>query len=113
VYGAGHIAAEIDARLIAVASHSGATALALSKQRNYVPTVGVSDSPQTLRQMCLYWGVIPLGGIPVSSNEQTLDAVSTWGLADGAIESGDHILLIAGTGLGRGSHDQVVVHRVP
>lgn len=113
VYGAGHIAAEIDARLIAVASHSGATALALSKQRNYVPTVGVSDSPQTLRQMCLYWGVIPLGGIPTSTNEQTLDAVSAWGLTDGVIESGDHILLVAGTGLGRGSHDQVVVHRVP
>lgn len=113
VYGAGHIAVEINARLIAVASHSGATALALSKQRNYVPTVGVSDSPLTLRQMCLYWGVIPLEDIPTTSNEQMLDAVSAWGLADGAIESGDHILLIAGTGLGRGSHDQVVVHRVP
>jgi pyruvate kinase len=113
VYGAGHIAAEIDARLIAVASHSGATALALSKQRTYVSIVGVSDSPQTLRQMCLYWGVIPLAGIPIGSNEQVLDAVSAWGLADGAVESGDHILLVAGTGLGRGLHDQVVVHRVP
>ena len=48
VYGAGHIAAELDARLIVVASHTGATALALSKQRNYVPTVGISDSPETL-----------------------------------------------------------------
>jgi hypothetical protein len=52
-------------------------------------------------------------GIPISSNEKTLDAVCAWGLADGAIESGDHMLLMAGTGLGRGSHDQVVVHRVP
>lgn len=56
VYGAGHIAAEIKARMIVVASHSGATALALSKQRNYVPTIGLSDSEATLRQMCLYWG---------------------------------------------------------
>ena len=81
VYGAGHIAAQIDARLIVVASHSGATALALSKQRNFVRTVGISDSPQTLRQMCLLWGVIPLLGIPTSSNQEMLDAVTAWGFA--------------------------------
>jgi pyruvate kinase len=113
VYGAGHIAAEIDARLMVVASHSGASALALSKQRTYVQTVGISDSPQTLRQMCLYWGVIPLVGIPTGSNQQMLDAVTAWGLQDGSLESGDHVVLVAGVGLHGGSHDLVVVHRVP
>ncbi|MBI3839718.1 MAG: pyruvate kinase [Planctomycetia bacterium] len=113
VYGAGHIAAEIDARLMVVASHSGATALALSKQRTYVQTVGISDSPQTLRQMCLYWGVIPLGDMPTLSSQQMLDAVTNWGLRDGSLESGDHVVLVAGIGLNGGSHNQVVVHRVP
>ncbi len=42
VYGAGHMAAELDAKLIVVASHSGLTALALSKQRNYVPHASAS-----------------------------------------------------------------------
>jgi pyruvate kinase len=112
-YGAGHIAAEIDARLMVVASHSGASALALSKQRTYVQTVGISDSPKALRQMCLYWGVIPLAGIPTGSNQQMLDAVTAWGLQDGALESGDHVVLVAGTGLHGGSHNLVMVHRVP
>ena len=112
VYGAGHIAAEIDARLIVVASHSGATALALSKQRNYVPTIGVSDSKQTLRQMCLYWGVIPLEDVPTGSSQQMLDAVTAWGRRDGTLDVGDHIVLVAGIGLHGGSHNQVVVHRV-
>ncbi len=113
VYGAGHIACEIDARLIVVASHSGATALALSKQRGYVPTVGISDSPHALRQMCLYWGVIPLANITTGSSREILDAVTAWGVVDGTLRSGDHIVLIAGTGLYAGSHNQIMVHCVP
>jgi pyruvate kinase len=113
VYGAGHIAAQINARLIVVASHSGATALALSKQRTYVRTVGVSDLPSTLRQMCLDWGLIPLSDIPTSSNEEMLAAVTAWGLQDGSLAPGDHIVLVAGTGLGAGSHNEVVVSRIP
>ena len=113
VYGAGHIASQIDARLIVVASHSGATALALSKQRTYVRTVGVSDLPSTLRQMCLDWGVIPLSDIPTSSNEELLAAVTAWGLQDGSLAPGDHIVLVAGTGLGAGSHNEVVVYQIP
>lgn len=113
VYGAGHIAAEIDAALVVVASHSGATALALSKQRCYVQTVGISDSAKTLRQMCLYWGVIPLADMPTESSPQMLDAVTAWGLADGVLHAGDHVVLVAGIGLPGRSHNQVMVHRVP
>jgi pyruvate kinase len=113
VYGAGHIAAEIDARLVVVASHSGATAVALSKQRCYVPIIGVSDSPKTLRQMCLYWGVIPLADVSTDSSQQMLDAVTAWGLRDGSLHAGDHIVLVAGIGVHGRAHNQVMVHRVP
>jgi pyruvate kinase len=113
VYGAGHIAAEVDARLVVVATHSGATALALSKQRCYVPTVGLSDSRKTLRQMCLYWGVIPLPGISTESAAEMLDAVTAWGLAESTLHPGDHVVLVAGIGLHGASHNEVKVHRVP
>ena len=112
VYGAGHIAADIEARLIVVASHSGATALALSKQRLYVPIVGVSDSSATLRQMCLYWGVIPLADAPTANQRELLDSWSTWGRDDGCLHSGDHVVLVAGVGLGSGTTIIMVrVHR--
>jgi len=112
VYGAAHIAAELHARLIVVASHSGATAVALSKQRNYVPTVGLSDSPATLRQMCLLWGVIPVMSISTASEKEMLHDVASWGKAHGLVTANDHIVLIAGLGLHPGSHNQVVVQRV-
>lgn len=112
VYGAGHIAADIKARMIVVASHSGATALALSKQRNYVPTIGLSDSDSTLRQMCLYWGVIPLMNQSTASEKQMLMSVSRWAKEEGLVAPNDYIVLIAGLGLHAGSHNQVVVQRV-
>ena len=113
VYGAGHVAAELDARLIVVASHTGATALALSMQRNYVPTVGISDVAETLRRMCLYWGVIPLAGMPTGNDQEMLEAVTTWGVEQGTLRPGDDVVLVGGIGSRSGSHNQVVVHHVP
>jgi pyruvate kinase len=112
VYGTGQIAAAIGARLIVVASHTGATALALSKQRTFAPTVGISDSTATLRRMCLYWGVIPLPDMPTLSSGAILDAVTAWGLREGLLNSKDYVVLVTGTGLRPGSHDGVLVHQV-
>jgi pyruvate kinase len=112
VEGAAQIAARLDAKLIVMASHTGATAQAVSKQRNFVPTVGISDSTSTLRKMCLDWGVIPLVDIPTESNSAILDAVSSWGMQAGMLASGDYVVLVAGRGLQAASHNGVVVHRI-
>ncbi|HEX5498865.1 MAG TPA: pyruvate kinase, partial [Thermomicrobiales bacterium] len=44
VYGVQFIAAQLDARIVVVATHSGATALALSKLRSHVSIVAVCES---------------------------------------------------------------------
>jgi pyruvate kinase len=112
VHGASIIAAQLGARLVIVASHTGATALALSKTRNYAPTLGVSDRPETLRYMCLLWGVIPHSGIDPSDRAGLLAKAIAWGLADGSLAKGDTVLLVAGSGIEGGPHDQIVVHTV-
>jgi pyruvate kinase len=111
VYGASRIASELDARLIAVATKSGASALAISKLRCLVPTVGVSDVEETLRQMCLYWGVIPLAGSPSADAASMLENVSNWGHQCGYLASGNRIILVTVTPAGSG-HNMVVVHEV-
>jgi len=35
-----------------------------------------------------------------------------WGLADGSLAKGDTVLLVAGSGIEGGPHDQIVVHTV-
>jgi len=110
-YGAAHIAKKLGAAMIAVVSHSGATALAVAKQRNFVPTVGVSDSEQTLWHMCLYWGVVPLPDAPSNDTAMLLDYLEDWGLDDGCLKLGDYLVLVAGSAVWS-SHDMVLVHEV-
>ena len=112
VEGASRIAAELDARLFVVASKSGVTAIARSKHRGAVPTVGLTDDPVTLRQMTLYWGVTPVV-VPVGADvNQLLNHVCDWGLKDGRLERGDRIVLVAGIGFGAGGHNMAMVHEV-
>ena len=112
VLGAGHIAQQLNAQLIAVASHSGATARALSKQRNFVPIVGVSDREEVVRQMCLLWGVIPLSNAPAADNQALLTYLEDWGRREGLLAAGDQVVLVAGTGLPAQGHNMVMVHQV-
>jgi len=99
------IAGELDAKLFVVASKSGVTAIARSKRRGAVPTVGLSDDPATLRQMALYWGVTPLAAVATHDTSAILEHVTAWGLREGRLERGDRILLVAGSGFGTGGRN--------
>jgi pyruvate kinase len=112
VQGVSRMAGALKARMIVVASRSGVTAQALSKQRCLVPTLGVSDEAAALRQMCLYWGVMPLAGAPVGDHVALVEYVSKWGRESGMLAVGDRIILVAGTGLGTGGHNMALVHEV-
>jgi len=121
VRGAGTMAHVLEAKLVVVASHSGRTALALSQQRSFVPTVGVSTKETTLRQMCLFWGVTPLRDAPAEDIEQLIKYTDKWACQSGLASRGDRIVIVggshltAGTGdkrLAKGVHDIVIVHEV-
>ena len=80
-----------------VASHSGRTALALSQQRSFVPTIGVSTKESTLRQMCLYWGVTPLREAPAERRRTAHQAHRQLGLPHGLTTKGDRIVIVGGS----------------
>lgn len=112
VHAVGRLAGELEAKLVVVASSSGATALSLSKNRACVPTIGVSQSEATLRRMCLYWGVIPLPGAPTDDSRKLLGFVIDWGRAAGDLNPGDRVVLLSGTGLAHSAHNMIVVHEI-
>jgi len=107
--GAGQMARQLGAKLMAVTSHSGATVLAVSKQRNFAPTIGVSDSPSALRVMCLYWGVIPMASAPTHDVAELMRHVEQWGSANGTLASGDRIVIVTGSQLTRDGHNLLTV----
>lgn len=121
VRGAGTMAHALEAKLVVVASHSGRTALALSQQRSFVPTVGISSKEATLRQMCLYWGVTPLRNAPATNVEELIRHTDNWACSMGLAAKGDRIVIVGGSHLtagpknkqlAAGVHDIVIVHEV-
>jgi pyruvate kinase len=112
VRGAVHIAKNLAAKMIVVVSHSGVTALSVSKHRTLTATIGVSNSEASLRQMCLFWGVVPLADAPTTDSFELLAHVQRWGLENGSLKLGDHIVLVAGIGLASKGHNMVRVHTV-
>ena len=112
VYSASQIAAQLGAKMVICASTEGETARTLSKNRTFVPTVGVSSSEATLRRMCLYWGVIPLADAPTDDAKALLDYVLTRGRDISYLKSGDRVVLITGTRLIERGQNAILVHEV-
>jgi pyruvate kinase len=112
VQGASNIAKQLNARMLIVVSHSGVTALSMSKFRALVPIVGVSNRDTTLRQMCLVWGVVPLADAPTTDSIELIRHVEQWGTERGMLQAGDHVVLVAGVGLASKGHNMVRVHTV-
>ena len=112
VYGASKIADRLGAKLVVVATRTGNTARIKAKQRDYIPTVAVSGDPQTLRQLCLFWGIIPLGGMPLDGGTELRAAVEKWGRDAGILEMDDFVVFVTSSTFGSLGHDELFVHQI-
>lgn len=111
--GAGAAAEHLSAELIALATHSGKTALALSKQRSKVPIIALTDNPEAARRMCLYWGISPHVTKTVSSTPQELtEYVAEWGRGQGVLGRGSRFVLVTSSDWSKSGKDLMMVHAV-
>ena len=110
---AANIAEAIEAKLVVVASRTGGTAWVKAKQRNYIPTLGISDSDPTLRRMCLFWGIMPHKVDQLDNPEKLIADVTHWGKSTGMLSPGDRVVYVTGTGLLNNTHNLLVVNEVP
>ncbi len=108
------IAEAIQAKLIVIATRSGSTAWVKSKSdaRSLVPTLGVSDSPESVRRMNLFWGIKPLTMKQIGDTPALISDVCDWGKRQGGLANGDNVVFVAGTGVIREAHNVVLVHTV-
>jgi pyruvate kinase len=112
VYGSAKIAERLNAKLIVVATRTSGTARIRSKQRDGIPTIGVSDSPAILRRMSLYWGVTPLPGAPVHEGPALRKFMEQWALPRGIVSTGDRMVFVTGTNFYPLAHNLLVIHEV-
>jgi pyruvate kinase len=112
--GAGAAAERLEADLIVIATHSGKTAMALSKQRGQVPILALTDRPDAARRMCLYCGITPLETAAVQKlPHELLDYVVEWGQREKVIERGSRIVLVTATDWTLRGKNMMLVHALP
>jgi pyruvate kinase len=112
--GASLAAEQLRADLVAVATKSGRTAMAVSKQRSPVPVLALTDCPETARRICLYWGVTPrVTDVVRRSPRELLEFVTGWGLREGVFATGSRFVVVANSDWTLEGHDLMLVHVVP
>lgn len=96
VRSAAWLADQVHAKLVVAATQGGHTALALSKQRLRTPVLALSARADTVRKMCLYWGVQPLW-LPEPTTPGTfLPATLRWLSERGWTQPGDRLVFVLG-----------------
>lgn len=112
IRGSAIIAEQLQAKLVVVVTRGGGTCRMRSKQRDFIPTIGLSDSPFVLRRLALFWGVTPLANAPVHDGPALRAFMEAWGRENGLLVKGDCIVFVTGTNFYPMAQNIVVVHEV-
>lgn len=112
VRGSALMADQLGAKLVVVATRGGGTCRLRSKQRDFIPTIGLSDSPVVLRRLALFWGVTPIAGAPVHDGPALRAFIDQWGRDRGLLSIGDSIIFVTGTNFYPMAQNIVVIHEV-
>ncbi len=105
-------AGELKAKAIVAFTQSGLTARLISKYRPDVPIFALSPSESIQRRLCLHWGVAPRV-IEILTSTDELPKVEAGLLADGLVEPGDALVIVAGAPLfARGTTNLLWLYRV-
>lgn len=102
----------VGAALLVVATHSGRTALAISKQRHSTPTLALADDPETARALALYWGVTPVHDPEIRNPEHALEHALAWARARDLVAPGDRVVLVSGAMPGNPIHNALLVREL-
>ena len=106
-------AEELQAKAIVTFTHSGSTALLVSKHKPNVPIIAATPFDHVARKISLYWGVTPLILKSKRTTDDMIAAVENAMLSKRLIGIGDMIVLSAGVPVGvAGATNMIKIHRV-
>lgn len=106
------IAGEVGAKLVVIANCTDQTAVRKSKYRNFHPTVCITDSLHSARQMSLFWGIVPIVSQSAFDTEKVQDLIKHFATRFFKLEQGDQVIIVSGTEGIPGAHDRIVVAKI-
>jgi pyruvate kinase len=102
------LAEALGAKAIVVATATGRTASEIARLRPRRPMVGLSHHQAAVQQMALEWGVLPVLMASTADLEDLWVRTIETAREAGMIETGDLVVLIAGTAVNRSGSTNVI-----
>lgn len=102
-----------NAKAIFAFTNSGLSARVITKFRPSIPVFALSPSEDAYHRMALLWGVIPVPSHKAENIEEALRYVSDFAKEEGSVQSGDTVLLTAGSPFGiSGTTNMMIVEKI-
>lgn len=89
-------ARDLRAQAIIACTTTGKTARLVARYRPECPIIGVSQFPAVVNQLCLSWGIHPVGMRPVKSTDEMMVEAERAALRTGLVKRGDTVVITAG-----------------
>jgi pyruvate kinase len=108
------MARDLQAKVIMASTASGTTARLISRFRPAAPVIAVTIREETLRRLCLSWGVFALLKEHLESVDQMLEDLKNLAVSQGYLSSGDRLVITAGTPMGtKGATNLIKADYIP
>ena len=108
-----HAAKSADAQAIVVFTTTGHSARLISRYRPPVGVIAMTTSIDTVRQLLVNFGVMPILAPAVLTTDEMLEQVDTLLVDKALLKVGDKVVVVAGVPIGRtGSTNLMKLHRV-
>ena len=90
------LAHDLNVAAIAIFTHSGRTALLMSKARTGVPILAFTPTHKSLGYLALLWGVTPIFVPKSSTLREMVNKADNYLISNGMIEHGKQVVIISG-----------------
>lgn len=110
--GAISLARDLQVKAFLIPTTSGSTARLIARYRPQQPIIAVSPEPQTVKMLCLVWGVSPVPIRGFKSTDEMVRSLQVKALELGLVKRGDLVAITAGLPLHQAGTTNMITVKV-
>ena len=106
------LARELQVKAFLIPTTSGSTARLIARYRPLQPIIAVSPEPQTVKMLCLVWGVYPQSTRGFKNTDEMVRVLQQKALESGLVKRGDLVAITAGLPLHQSGTTNMITAKV-
>jgi pyruvate kinase len=106
------LARDLDVKAFLIPTTSGSTARLIARYRPTQPIIAVSPDPQTVKMLCLVWGVYPQTARGFKNTDEMVRVLQQKALESGIVKRGDLVAITAGLPLHQSGTTNMITAKV-